>query len=128
MKQNISKMMQITGFFILHINRWISWMFVPIWSGPGKTDSINRLIQLSVIQLSGGYCIKVPSNQNLAKHNQYVSDLFNNCDFNLKLDCFCFVFSTSLYFHFDRFLNHTFTNNVVSFTVTENDLVNILLA
>ena len=33
-------------------------MFLPIRPGPGQTDSINRLIQLTVIQLSGGHCIK----------------------------------------------------------------------
>ncbi len=38
------------------INRWISLMFIPVWLGQDKTDSISRLIQLSVIQLSGGHC------------------------------------------------------------------------
>jgi hypothetical protein len=33
-------------------------MLVPIRSGLGQSDSINRLIQLTVIQLSGGHCIK----------------------------------------------------------------------
>jgi hypothetical protein len=32
-------------------------MFISVWTGPEKSDSINRLIQLSVIQLSGGHCI-----------------------------------------------------------------------
>ena len=32
-------------------------MSIPIRSGKGQSDSINRLIQLTVIQLSGGYCI-----------------------------------------------------------------------
>ena len=32
-------------------------MFLPIRPGPGQTDPINRLIQLTVIQLSGGHCI-----------------------------------------------------------------------
>ena len=31
-------------------------MFIPIRSGPSKSDNINRMIQLTVIQFSGGYC------------------------------------------------------------------------
>ena len=34
-------------------------MFISVWSGPGKSVPINRLIQLSVIQLSGGPWITV---------------------------------------------------------------------
>jgi hypothetical protein len=30
---------------------------LPIRPGPGQIDSINRLIQLTVIQLSGGHCM-----------------------------------------------------------------------
>jgi len=32
-------------------------MFIPVRSGLCQSDSINRLIQLTVIQLSGGHCI-----------------------------------------------------------------------
>jgi len=32
-------------------------MYLSVWLEPGKSDSVNQLIQLSVIQLSGGHCI-----------------------------------------------------------------------
>jgi hypothetical protein len=31
-------------------------MFIPVGSGPSQSDNINRMIQLTVIQLSGGHC------------------------------------------------------------------------
>jgi hypothetical protein len=47
--------MQLSGFFILLTYDFLQ-MFIPIWWGLGQTDSINQLIQLTVIQLSGGHC------------------------------------------------------------------------
>ena len=38
------------------INRCFFYMFLPIRSGQEQSDSINRLIQLTAIQLSGGHC------------------------------------------------------------------------
>ncbi len=43
--------------------------------GTSKSDSINQLIQLSVIQLSGGYCNSVASS--LSK----VINVFDSIDF-----------------------------------------------
>jgi hypothetical protein len=34
-------------------------MFIPVGSGPSQSDNINRMIQLTVIQLSGGHCIVI---------------------------------------------------------------------
>ena len=39
-------------------NRWFVKMFIPIRSGPSESDNINRMIQLTVIQLSGAHGIK----------------------------------------------------------------------
>ena len=48
--------MLLSGFLIL-LTDVFSRCFLSIRSGPGQSDSINWLIQLTVIQLSGGHCI-----------------------------------------------------------------------
>jgi len=34
-------------------------MFIPIQWGPSQSDNINQIIQLTMVHLSGGNCIKV---------------------------------------------------------------------
>jgi len=49
-----SKVMQISGFLILPINEYVDVCISVI--GTDKSDYINQLIQLSVIQISGNHC------------------------------------------------------------------------
>jgi len=51
-----SEVMLLSGFLILLTDEF-SRCFFKVWAGPDRSDSINRLIQLSVIQLSGGHCM-----------------------------------------------------------------------
>jgi hypothetical protein len=82
---------------------------LPIRLGPGQIDSINRLIQLTVIQLSGGHCIG--SSNNSQKLNSGLNAICMCHKWHKKITFYKIIFVRICIFTFstqdlDRNMNH----------------------